>query len=75
MHKYTIDSNGDIIVHKIVKNTNRYGYIFNNNATQTKIEESGDSNSTYEVLTVPLDIQGRVDISKYTISMELLINL
>ena len=77
LNKYTIDSNGDMVVHKIVKNTNMYKYTFTNNNSGTIFEKPEEANFTnqYNVLTVPLDIQGSVDTSKYTISIELLINL
>lgn len=73
--KYTINDNGEIVVHKIVRNSDNYKYTFKNANSGTDIAEEGEQNSTYEVLTVPLNIEDNIDTSKYTISVEFLIDL
>lgn len=77
LHNYTIDNNGQMIIYKRVENINTYSYKFNNSGSGEKIEklDIGESNSTYDVISVPMDIQSDINTERYAVSTELLINL
>ncbi len=74
LHHYTYDENGEMTVYKIIKNENKYKYIFNRNNDELVNKDGTETNSTYEVLPVTINVQNSVDSSQYTVSMELLIN-
>ena len=74
LHHYTYDENGEMTVYKIIKNENKYKYIFNRNNDELVNKDGTETNSTYEVIPVTINVQNSVDSSQYTVSMELLIN-
>lgn len=76
LHHYTIGSDGQMKIYKIIENTNTYSYIFTNTGSGEKIEKLDvkDGNSTYNIVEVPLDIQSNVNTEQYAVTIELLIN-
>lgn len=76
LHHYTIGSDGQMKVYKIIENTNTYSYIFTNDSSGAKIEKKDikDGNSTYNIVEVPLSIQSNINTDQYAVSVELLMN-